>query len=206
MSRQSQGPESPDGSIAIPPEALRDVREWLDLKMRTGTYSLGLAGELAFHMVHRLYHVHLIYDEIGILECSDDRPSRTVKAKKFSYEPLIGFWRKHHFQPYFMAKNLANELRKKGFLDNILRKYVEQNTEYFVGKLAHDIVLEPYTQRHAHHNMTGEWIIYEKRPDDSNYYLCLGSHADGNEEDKQRHYQMLRDKIDSYKRLDNEVT
>jgi hypothetical protein len=47
-------------------DAVRDVREWLDIKMRTGQYALGFVLELALHLIGRGYNVYSIYDEIGI--------------------------------------------------------------------------------------------------------------------------------------------
>lgn len=66
----------PQGTSATVTQAMiQDVCEWLDLKMRTGRYSFGLAFELAYHIAIRFYHVHKIYDEIGILEGTDTGPS-----------------------------------------------------------------------------------------------------------------------------------
>ena len=124
MSSEAEAPGKETAPVIVSPEAVQDVCEWLDLKMRTGRYSIGLALELAWHMVARCYHVHTIYDESGILEGTDTRESRTVEAAPFRREPLIGFWHKHHVQPYFIAENLRLEIVKTDVFDASIKNYI----------------------------------------------------------------------------------
>lgn len=97
MSSNGAGSNRHGKQVIVTPETIQDVCEWLDLKMGTGRYTFGLAFELAYHRVARFYHVHIIYDEIGILEGTDSRSSRTKEAKPFKDPPLLGLWHKHHF-------------------------------------------------------------------------------------------------------------
>ena len=85
--------DSPTQDVLVKLEgAVRNVSEWLDMKMRTGQYSIGLVVELAQHLIGRGYNVHTIYDEIGILEGDDRRASLTKAAAPFQRPPLLGLW------------------------------------------------------------------------------------------------------------------
>lgn len=135
MSSEAKGAEKQTTQVVVTSEAVQDVCKWLNLKMRTGRYSFGLAVELACHMVARCYHVHTIYDEIGILEGADNRSSQTKSAAPFEREPLIGFWHKHHFQTYFLIKNLKSEFEKTDIFETSVTKYIGLQTEMFAGPL-----------------------------------------------------------------------
>lgn len=88
MSSDGEGQKRHPRQVAVTPEIIQDICDWLDLKMGTGRYTFGLAFELAYHMAARLYHVHIIYDEIGILEGTDPRPSCTMEAGPFKKTAL----------------------------------------------------------------------------------------------------------------------
>jgi hypothetical protein len=82
--------------------ACRNVCEWLNIKMRTRKYSVGLVVELAHFFIGRGYNVHPSTMKIGRLESIDRRPSITKAAEEFKRPPLIGLWHKHHNQACFI--------------------------------------------------------------------------------------------------------
>ena len=194
MSSDEGEPNRQGDQVIITPEAIQDVCEWLDLKMGTGRYTFGLAFELAYHMVARVYHVHKIYDEIGILEGTDPRSSRTKKATPFKDPPLLGLWHKHHFQPYFIAKNIQNEF-KCSFKKSI-EKHIDAKVEYFSEMLVYDLSIGAYRDRSDRMDLTGEWIVFEKDDKGRNYYLSLGEHRD------RKFDIILRNRITRYKIID----
>lgn len=199
MSSTHDRPDGQVGGRTIPPEAVREVSEWLDLKMRTGRYSIGLAVELAWHMIARCYHVHTIYDEIGILEGADTRLSRTKAEAPFLREPLVGLWHKHHFQPYLLANNLELEILKTDIFERSIKKCLGRTSEYFLNELVHDLTIKSYLGRNERCDMTGQWIVFEKQVDGTNYYLALGSH--GNKATDQA----LRDKVEHHREIDRRL-
>ncbi|MBN9086516.1 MAG: hypothetical protein J0J01_06380 [Reyranella sp.] len=177
-------------------EEVRDVVGWLDLKMRTGKYSFGLVLELAQHGLTRSYSVHAIYDEIGILEASDSRPSATKPATPFLRPPLTGLWHKHHFQPRFLPKNLCLELSRPGAMEEIFAPLNGQYVSDVADRLAFETVIGSYSKRATQGRLTGEFIVYEQRPDGSNYYLTLGGHGE---------YDAIRERVDAYREYDEEI-
>lgn len=194
MSSDGGEPKRHPDQVNVTPEIIQDVCDWLDLKMGTGRYTFGLAFELAYHMAARLYHVHIIYDEIGILEGTDPRPSRTKKAEPFDDPPLLGLWHKHHFQPYFLGKNLKNEL-KSSFKKSI-SKHVGSATDDSIKILLYDLTIGAYRDRSDRAELTGQWIVFEKETEERNYYLALAEH-------RPRKYDIfLRIKISRYKIID----
>jgi hypothetical protein len=178
-----------------PGEAVREVRGWLDIKMRTGHYSFGLAVELAHHLIGRVYDVHNIYDEIGILEGGDIRPSSTKAAEQFKRPPLLGLWHKHHFQARFIPKNLRLEMMKEAAIETMLARCHGRNLDELAGQVAHEVVMGGFTRRAGEHRLTGEFIVYEHRADGSNYYLTLGAHGE---------YDEIRKRVDAYRQTDRE--
>jgi hypothetical protein len=49
-----------------------------------------------------------------------------------------------------------------------------------IGKLRNRVIEEPFEQRTAANQLTGEWIIY-LRHNATHYYLCCGAHKDGDQ-------------------------
>lgn len=202
MSVNTESPSEPASRINVTVEALVEMREWLDLKMTTGAYSLGLVLELAGHLTARQYDIHSILDEIGILEGDRTRPTRTKPESKFRRSPLIGLWHKHHFQAGFMIENIIREFKRPDssgtkFFDSVFEPYLGMTTEEFAGPLSHDLVVGVIERRSRDKAMTGEYIVYEKRNDGSNYYLTLGSH---------RTDHAIRMRVDAYKSADQAGT
>jgi hypothetical protein len=176
-------------------EELTEIREWLDLKLRSGRYAHGFLAELAAGAVNRTLHVHAIYDEIGKLEGSDPRPSLTKKPRKMR-PPLDGVWHKHYFDPGSIPRNLIDEserMVKDGRWEAMLAPHYGKYVHEFIGEIMHSMVVEPYERRARDRRITGEFIVYERRDDGSNYYLTLGKHGE---------WSAIRAKIDAYKKFD----
>lgn len=177
-------------------EETAEVREQLNFRMRTGVYSKGLVHELACHWVLRIYNVFSIYDEIEILEGSVRRRSMTKSAKKFRKPPLKGLWHKHHFQARFIPHNCLNGIEKEGYLQELLAPYSGMSVENASGAPTNKIIMSEFRQRAQAYIVTGEFIVYERQPDGSNYYLTLAEHSK---------WQEIRDRIDTYRALDQQA-
>jgi hypothetical protein len=142
--------DSPTQDVLVKLEgAVRDVSEWLDMKMRTGQYSIGLVVELAQHLVGQGYNVHTIYDEISILEGDDRRASLTKAAAPFRRPPLLGLWHKHHHQARFMSQNLLLELEQDGAVEDALAPYCGRRVEEAAGQIVHELVMKTFARRAA---------------------------------------------------------
>ncbi len=174
----------------------REVGEWLDLRMKTGRYSMGFVRELAIHNLARIYNVHSIYDEISHLEGDKRYPSRFKTAKPFTKEPLIGLWGKHHFQAVFIMENLKLEISHKKYFQFLIEKHIGKNIPDFAKEFSYDAVISAFTHRSERNGLTGEYIIFEKFDDGSNYYLTLGSHGDD---------ENIIARVKSYKVLDQAI-
>lgn len=194
----------PDSTITMTPEkmarfdwTLNEMREWLNLKMLTGKYTFRFAVELALHSIGRIYNVHTIFDELGVLEGSGGLFHGTKSAAPFTRPPLEGLWHKHHHQAAFMARNLLNEWMKPGYVRDLVAPYFgRQMDEQVAGELAHKFVIDTFFRRSAAGRLTGQFIVYERLPDGANYYLTLGEHGD---------WEAIRARVDSYKRYDEEI-
>ena len=174
--------------------AVSEIQGWLSVKLRTGRASFGLVAELAFHMLNRIYDVHTIYDEIGMLEENDPRISSAKGAHQFKHQPLRGLWCKHHHQTNFLMANLMLEMNRASTVDSFLKNHIgEVMTQELIQNLVHELVLKNHHRRASEKRLTGEWIVYE-RVDDKNYYLTLGHHEEGDDRIKER--------VDAYRWLD----
>lgn len=175
--------------------AMTEVQGWLNLKMRTGRFSVGFALEMALHLVTRSYNVHAIYDEVGKLEGSDPQPSATKPATPFLRPPLagLGLWHKHHSQAQFFVQNLMNEIRRPGMIEAVLAPYAGQNMADVAAEISRKLVVDASDERKRQGRETGEFIVYEVCPDRSHYYLTLGSHGE---------WAAIRSRVDAYKLID----
>jgi hypothetical protein len=52
-----------------------------------------------------------------------------------------------------------------------------------------------YERRTRDHRVTGEFIVYERQEDGSNYYLTIGKHGE---------WDAIRARVDAYKKFDTE--
>jgi hypothetical protein len=176
-------------------EELASVRSWLNLKRRNGRYAHGFLAELAANSMNRTLHVFAIYDEIGKLEGTDPSPSVTKKPRKMR-PPLGGLWHKHYFQPSFMPRNLIDEteqMDKDGRWEAMFAPHYGKYVHEFIDQITHEMVIGAYERRARDRRITGEFIVYERLPDGSNYYLTLGRHGE---------WDAIRARVDEFRRFD----
>jgi hypothetical protein len=175
--------------------ALTEIRSWLNLKQRNGRYAHGFLAELATNSVARLFDIHAIYDEIGKLERTDTVPSLTKKSRQMR-PPLRGLWHKHYFQPSFLPRNLIDETEqmvKDGRWEAMFAPHYGKYVHEFIDQISHEMVIRAYERRARGRRVTGEFIVYERRADGSNYYLTLGKHGE---------WDAIRARVDEYKKFD----
>lgn len=178
-------------------EAMTEVRAWLNLKRRSGRYSHGFLAEMAVHSLDRKYDVHAVYDEIGILEGTDPRPSLTKKPRRMR-PPLRRLWHKHYFQGGFIPRNLIDEAERMvqdGRWEKMFAPHYGRYVSEVVNQTAHEMVFGAYERRAQDRRLTGEFIVYEKQQDGSHYYLTLGSHGE---------WDAIRARVDNYKKFDSD--
>jgi len=176
-------------------EALTQIRLWLDIKRRNGRYAHGFLAELAINSANRLLHIHAIYDEIGKLEGMDTMPSMTKKPRRMR-PPLRGLWHKHYFQAGFMPRNLRDEceqMDRDGRWQAMFAPHYGKYVHEFIDQISRQIINEAYERRARDRRITGEFIVYERQPDGSNYYLTLGKHSE---------WDAIRARVDDYKAFD----
>jgi hypothetical protein len=128
--------------------AANDVREWLKLKMTSGSCSTGLVYQLAGHYCRMpqmfgdrllLVDIHAVFDQIGKLEKAPlTRAAPTKPAEPFTAGPLKGLWHKHWFQAGFLVTDLLNETEKHG--EMFIRKHFDAvfARDRWVGELMTD--------------------------------------------------------------------
>jgi hypothetical protein len=175
---------------------LKYIRSSLDRSMKNGRYSHGFAIEICLNWHSRRIEPDFIFEEIKKLEGLDTNPSR-MKKEKILRSPLKGFWHKHYYQPLGIFQNLLDELEKMEKDGSLLAAF-----KPFMGKMADDHMEEivdilserPLRRRSERSKMTGEFFIFEKMPDGTNYYITLGFHRD---------WEKLRAAVDGYKILDD---
>lgn len=185
-------------------DAVRDVREYLALRLTTGACAARFLYDLAGHWCRMpqsfggkplLVDVHAVIDQIGEMERAQNSRAMPTKAASRFDGPLEGLWHKHWFQAPFMPRNLANEMEKHGE-SLIVRRLIERygrdgwdsrtiDTE-MVGLLAEASVFGALehragnTGRGATSRLTGEWIVFA-RAGGRNIYLTLGGHEEPNQ-------------------------
>lgn len=162
------------------------VSGWLALKLLTGKVSKLLVNQLAYGLINRTLHVHVIYDEIGMLEGAPySRSSNTKPASKLLRRPLKGLWHKHYTEPSHILRNIGNHWGKNFPRFTLVQDEILKGNEpggltpEIFGRLTHAFVMGAHTQRNKSRNMTGEWIVYAIH-NDKKHYLSLGKHAEDN--------------------------
>lgn len=196
--------EGQDVSWAQIEAAAKEVREWLELKLTSGSCSTSLVYQLAGHYCRMpqffgnrvlLVDIHAVFDQIGQLEKS--KLTRTVPTKPatmFTKGPLKGLWHKHWFQADFLPTNLLNESIKNG--KKLMMKRLNEifGPNAWVGKsmsepLAAQLADSMVNGALAHRSgtaakkpsrLTGEWIIFAKSRG-RNIYLTLAGHEEAND-------------------------
>lgn len=110
-------------------------------------------------------------------------PSRIKAATQFENMPLKGLWRKQYFSARFMPKNTALGLGK-GRLSKLVKEVIDlgkspaTSTDRITGLAWR--VAEIFKMRAVANKLTGEWVVYLRRKA-RNYYLCCGTHDDGDQ-------------------------
>lgn len=176
-------------------EYLTEIRGWLKVKQRNGRYAHGFLVELAVNSADRRFNVHAIYDEIGKLEGTDTTPSITKKPSQMR-PPLRGLWHKHYFQSNFIPRNLLEETEKMardGRWEAMFAPHYGKYVHEIIDQIAHEMVIGAYERRAQDRRITGEFIVYERQADGSNYYLTLGRHGE---------WDAIRARVDEYMRFD----
>lgn len=160
-----------------------EVRSWLDLQLVSGCCSSGIVRQLAQLIEHRSGHVFQIYDEIASLEGAPHARMSGTKPSAPLTGLLVGLHRKHYSQPSFVNRNVANFVISAKF--SAMSKRVLKDPEIpenrKLDSLIYNASITGYEQRSRSGKLTGEWIIYKKHRQ-INYYLTLGTHAEGNEQ------------------------
>lgn len=124
-------------------------------------------------------------DEIFSLE--GGRPTKTRVAEQYQGKILKGLWKKHFFQPGFIAQNLRNELKlgnpKSQKTKDIIKQKMKttESPLEFASLLAHEITMETYKRKANKGDRTGEWIVFAKHQG-RNYYLSLALHDEDDTE------------------------
>ncbi len=110
--------------------------------------------------------------------------------------PLRGLWHKHYFQPSFILRNLINEtncMDKDGRWEALFAPRYGKYVQEFIDPILHEMVIGNYERRARDQRITGEFIVYERQSDGSNYYLTLGRHGE---------WDAIRARVDGYKKFD----
>jgi hypothetical protein len=198
-----------DGAVSPEAEAvcahvnneIAGVRGWLDVKRGNGQYAHGFLIELALHSAARSLHVHAVYDEIGRLEGTDPRPTMTKKARQM-HGTLRGLWHKHFFDPRFMLRNLMDEteqMEKDGRWEAMFAPHYGKYVHEIIDEVSYKAVVGAYERRARDRRITGEFIVYERQPDGSHYYLTLATHSELRAPNRGS---SIRARVDEYKNID----
>jgi hypothetical protein len=120
-------------------------------------------------------------NELGRLE-SPRSISGTKSPKQFTHptSPLKRLWHQHWFEPSFLGKNLANDLKSpeaKKILEELCSA-INQGRVW--DQHLYDIIIGGYQRRCCAGKMTGEWIVFAKI-ESMNYYLTLALHSEPDE-------------------------
>ncbi len=183
--------------------AIKQVQDWLNLKMRTGRFSFGLAVDLARHVVMNILNVFAIYDEIVALENSQQKVVGAKGAQRFKEKPLAGLSYKHYFDVNFLIENLKIEVGHEKTIEKFMTPRNGQiMTEEMINELTHEIVIKSFDRRSADGRLTGEWLIFEET-EEGNYYLTLACHKEG--ECRKEGDEIIYKRIMHYPEVDTEI-
>lgn len=140
-----------------------------------------LLSQLFVCYQQRIHNVFEIIDTIRDLEGEGARVS-TKPAGRFRKLPLRGLWHKHFFSANYLLPNLILEMNKASFLDDLTKILDPSKNEYLtedlIGRVTHHATVGLFNKRSREQRMTGEWIVFMKRPD-GNRYLSLAMHGEG---------------------------
>lgn len=149
-----------------------------------GRFSAMLVAQL-FAYEHRfgLDPGHVVA-EIRRIEGAAALATSTKPAAPFKGDGrLAGLWHKHFTSslPSMVAANIL-AARPKAVLLEIARQELGQaNGAAQLARFVDRIVVDGYERRASADALTGEWIVYLPH-EGQNWYLCLATHAGGDEE------------------------
>lgn len=178
-------------------EYIKYIKDWSKEILINGQMSNVLVNQLSEHcqrkweiyfdkqigknMLHA-YNIFSIFDLIKKIEASPD-PIKNKFIKLFKGTLLKGLYHSHHQQAQFIPKNLLTELDRTDMWKEFKERGIdwsEGNDKRLVAnKIAHLVTSELY-ERRSKTGLTGEWLVLA-RINDINYYLCLGTHNEGDE-------------------------
>lgn len=171
-------------TIRIAPEARAEfAKDWsLDILIPR-RYSALLIVDLMMHQkLNHLNPQHVI-DEISRLE-NPASNGITKPATPFSHAPLSPLWHQHYFAESFVPDNILLELQKKGRWQEIFNGALgpegSRISKAQLGNLVEEAMEGSLNKRSDATRITGEWIVFAKRPS-GNIYLCLAGHKTGDQ-------------------------
>jgi hypothetical protein len=198
--------------------ARNEVKGWLRLKGPKARFSAELIDQLTWAGMRceELYgkqkifiDMHSIFDAIEDVESGTSRCG-TKRHARFRPEGAIidGLWHKHWFQTSFMVQNLCLQGDKD--LDYFIYKRLEEMTvhklkdgipaDIWQKALPYLMVTEAFERRSFRKNdgygaLTGEWIIFSKDKNDIRTYLCLATHDEKSNFEKEFANKIINSKI-----------
>lgn len=115
------------------------------------------------------------------------RSSRTKAAEAFQRPPLLGLMKKHYLVGGLSSAGrniLLAAGRKHREFQRIAKRHYNPATTHLsamdVAKNIADDVVKLYAARSDAQSLTGNWIVFGMYGG-KNYYLCLASHAEGDD-------------------------
>lgn len=130
-----------------------------------------------------------VIHEIAILEGTGPASKLKPPSRFERHAALRGLWHKHYLQDGLasMAFNMLRGIRQHGIpiLQNMVDDAAAAGEErYFeaahVAAIADDAVRGTWERLQKQQALTGEWIIFGVH-EDTNYYLSLGTHTEGDD-------------------------
>jgi hypothetical protein len=179
-------------------EAIDDIKNRLNVKLKTGKVSTVLLGQLARHKLNiyekfgneiHSYHFQTILDIIESVE-----NGLKVNMRPFNRDLLAGLQHVHHNSSTFASQNLTNYWRSKvsknnevdfqnKLLEDIFNKLDPGLSDEATSKRALTVLLTQLLMESKFRKskkQTGEWVVYGRK-DGVNYYLCLATHKEAEE-------------------------
>jgi hypothetical protein len=178
--------------------AIDDVKNRLNVKLKTGKVSSVLLGQLARHKLNfyekfgneiHQYHFQTILDVIESVE-----NGLSANIRPFNRDLLAGLKHVHHNSSTFISQNMTNHWRSKvgdknevdfqnKLLKDIFYKFDSGLSDEAASKRAVTVLLTQLLTESKFRKpkkQTGEWVVYGQK-NGVNYYLCLATHMEAEE-------------------------
>lgn len=94
-----------------------------------------------------------------------------------------------------MVRNLIDEtekMQRDGRWEAMFAPHYGKYLHEFIGEISSKMTNGAYEKRAQDRRVTGEFIVYERQADGSNYYLTLGKHGE---------WDAIRARVDEYKKF-----